>query len=192
MPVPHLMHPTNYTINGVKTMNTKAIKSLLMMGIITTLGLTLTITESQAQPKMLFVCEQNNQNIPTTFGYINPTDKQEIIIWTKTVGGRTPVQRCKEVTHKLQKIYDGGNRGLITNSVMNRNPVICVAKKSGAKCEFLLMTLEKNENSMQIINGLKPLLYMQQVGPIKQSSSEPQIYYKINFDKFFRNSPTEK
>ena len=170
-------------------MNTKAIKSLLMMGIITTFGL-LTITESKAQRRMQFICNTNGK-FPTTVAFTNPQERIYIIEWTKKLGSHSPQDQCRKFTPLLQEIYNEGNVGLITNGKMNGKDVICVVNEYGGRCKTKLLDLRPGDNSLEIANKLKEIIFARQVGPIKNSAGSPQIYYKINFD-LWGNSSRDK
>ncbi|HEY9704851.1 MAG TPA: COP23 domain-containing protein, partial [Allocoleopsis sp.] len=160
------------------------------------------IAPIQAQSQQAkFICDKSyeegskkpNKREFTTFIW-TPRGKIRLIQWVKKLAGYTPEERCKEVSERWQSAYDNGkfNLTLITNGKINGKKVICTAKQSGGKCDTLLMTLRSTDNSLDILNQLKDILSGFQVGPVKHSSGESQIYYKIDFDKFLQNAPVEK
>ena len=178
-------------------MNTTSLKSLLIIGSIATI-LGGNITPIKAEQEIKFFCgttyeEKSNSYKPTTFIW-HPRGKIRLIQWEKKLGGKSPEKRCIEVSQNWQTTYSNGNLGLtlITNGKMNGNKVICTAKKSGGKCDNLLMTLRKDDNSLDVLNHLRDILSGYQVGPVKHSSGEPQIYYQIDFNNFLKNAPVEK
>ncbi len=178
-------------------MNNLTIKSLVIIGSIAAI-LGIKIAPIQAQQEIKFFCgtsyeESSNRHEPTTFIW-HPRGKIRLIQWKKKFGGKSPEKRCIEVSQNWQTAYNNGSLSFafITNGQMNNEKVICIAKKSGGKCDNLLLTLPPEDRSVDILNQLKDILKGYQVGPIKQSSGEPQIYYRINFDNFLKNAPVEK
>ncbi|HEY9704956.1 MAG TPA: COP23 domain-containing protein [Allocoleopsis sp.] len=174
------------------------IKNIVILGTIATiLGGVIAPIQAQSQD-VKFICnksyEQSSKKAEITTFIWTPRGKIRLVQWVKKVGGYPPQERCKEVSQRLQTLHNNGklNLTLITNGKSKGKKVICTAKESGAKCDNLIMTLENQDNSLDILNQFKDILNGLQVGPIKHSAGEPQIYYQVNFDNFIKNAPVEK
>jgi Circadian oscillating protein COP23 len=183
--------------NGDKAMNKKSPTGLLVAATITLIGLISAIPPTTAQTQVQFTCnqsydQQSDRRFPTTFAWTSK-GKTAVIRWVKNLGGYSPQDRCQDVSPRFQEAYDNGTLNLITNGKVKGQPVICTAKEYDAACETVLMTLRPKEDSLKILNNLKDIFEgSRQVGPIKNSSGIPQIYYQIDIEEFFRNAPVEK
>ena len=151
----------------------------------------------QAQTETEFICAESydpetEQRTPTTFAW-TPRGKIAVIRWsTEDFSEYSPQKRCQEVTSRFHQAYHNDTLGLITNGTMNNQPAICTAKEAGGACDTLLMSLRSEDNSLKILNHLRRLFYGEQVGPIKHSSGIPQVYYRMDIEKFLRTAPVEK
>jgi Circadian oscillating protein COP23 len=178
-------------------MKKQLILTFLLTGTFVAPALISTIAQSKAESPVKFICNQSfdqekNNNLPTTFAW-HSKGKTALIRWeTKYFRNYSPQRRCEEVSPRFQQAYENGSLNLITNGRMNNQPVICTARKYGAACDTLLMTLRPEDNSLQVLNVFKEILDGRQKGPVKHSSGTPQIYYQINIDEFLRNAPVEK
>lgn len=127
---------------------------------------------------------------PTTFvRYDN--HKYALILWKKHMPGITPQQRCNEVSQRFQKAYKNGSLNIITNGIMNGQPVICTAKEFQGDCADLLVTLKPNEDSLTVLNQLKDSLSGRGVGATPQSSGPRQVYIQIDLENALRNAPIQ-
>lgn len=139
-------------------MKTKAISVLLISTISSILMLNSTKAETKFQKTYSCIEYQGN---PTT---VVNTERGIIkfIVWKSEIfqsSGWTPLLRCQEVSKRFQQFYNQGTLRLITNGIMNRQPVICIAQKKagqGLVCQDngLLLTLEPNDNPQQVMQDL--------------------------------------
>lgn len=165
--------------------------------LVTTIDLNLTLAKVQAQTETKFVCakiynSETQKRNPTTVAWA-PKGKIAIVDWTiESFPNHSPQQRCDEVSPRFHQAYHNDTLGLITNGKMNNEPVICTAKEPGGACETLLMTLRPEDNSLQILNHFRRLFKGEQVGPVKHNTGTPQIYYRIDIEKFLQISPVEE
>ena len=163
----------------------------------TTLSLNFTSPKAQAQTATQFICATSydratKQRHPTTFAW-TPRGKIAVVRWsTEYFLKYSPQRRCQEVSPRFHKAYHNGTLGLITNGTMNNQPVICTAKEAGGACDTLLMTLRPQDNSLKILNHFRRLFAGEQVGPVKHSAGTPQVYYRIDIEKFLRTAPVEE
>jgi hypothetical protein len=112
-----------------------------------------------------------------------------MIIWEKTLGGQKPLQRCNQVTERLQQAEAKNELNMITSP--KGQPVICTTDKYEGPCKTLLLTLETDEDKWKILEELKDQLRMRSVGPMKNSSGEPFVYYQLDIEALLRNATNE-
>ena len=169
-----------------------------LLSIAVTLGAS-TVKEVRANSEAEFICAdsydgESEQSLPTTFAW-TPHGKVAIIRWETEDflnAGFSPQERCEAVSPRFQEAYDNNTLGLITNGQMNARPVICTSNESGGECVTLLMTLRPEDNSLRVLQSLKQILNMEQVGPIKHSSGIPQVYYEVDIENFLETAPVEQ
>jgi hypothetical protein len=167
-----------------------SIKPLLLLTSLLTLT-ALAIAPTQARGNHEFYCNVtkiNGKLIPVT--YIRSQSKtRQIIIWEKTLGGQKPLQRCNHVSDRLQEAEDKNELNMITSP--KGQPVICTTDKYEGPCKTLLLTLETDEEKWKILEELKDQLRMRSVGPMKNSSGEPSVYYQLDIEELLRNAPND-
>ena len=152
---------------------------------------------AQTETETQFICATSydasaQKHLPTTFAW-TPRGKIAIVRWqTELAGDWTPLARCEEVSPRFEAAYSNNTLGLITNGTMDNQRVICTAIEPGGACDTLLMTLRPEDDSVKVLNQLNQIFNGDQVGPVKQSSSIPQIYYKADVEEFLRTAPVEK
>ena len=165
-----------------------SIKWLLSLSTLLTLTI-LAIAPTQAGGNHEFYCNVtkiNGKLIPVT--YIRSQSKtRQIIIWEKTLGGQKPLKRCNEVTKRLQQAEAKNELNMITSP--KGQPVICTTDKYEGPCKTLLLTLETDQDKWKILEELKDQLRMRSVGPMKNSSGEPSVYYQLDIEELLRNAP---
>jgi hypothetical protein len=165
-----------------------SIKWLLSLSTLLTLTI-LAIAPTQAGGNHEFYCNVtkiNGKLIPVT--YIRSQSKtRQIIIWEKTLGGQKPLQRCNQVTKRLQQAEAKNELNMITSP--KGQPVICTTDKYEGPCKTLLLTLETDQDKWKILEELKDQLRMRSVGPMKNSSGEPSVYYQLDIEELLRNAP---
>lgn len=143
--------------------------------------LSLTSVNTEANPKLRFVCLSGGKpRVPTTYAW-HLRGKTALIRWEKTIGSYAPQQR-------FQQAYSNGSLKFLTNGYMNNQSVICATREYGGSCQTLLFTLTKEEDGQKIVNELKDILNGYQVGPIKQTN---QVFIQVDIDEFLRNAAME-
>ena len=172
---------------------------LTSAALLTTVGLN--SISQQAQPQSdtetQFICAdsydaEKGERSPTTFAWTS-RGKIAVIRWqSEYFQDWSPQERCNEVSPRFDEAYHNNTLGIITNGTMNNERVICTASESGGACETLLLTLRPEDKSLPILSHFRRLLNAEQVGPVKHSSGEPQIYYQVDIENFLRTSPVEK
>jgi hypothetical protein len=165
---------------------------LLSLSTLLTLSI-LAITPTQAGSNIQFVCNQtkiNGKLIPVT-SIRDPSKTRKMIIWEKTLGGQKPLQRCNQVTERLQQAEDKNQLNMITTGLINKQKVICTTDKYDGTCQTVLLTLEPNENKWTIFDELKDQLGMRSVGPMKNASGEPSVYYQLDIQELLRNASND-
>lgn len=174
---------------------------LFSIGLITTitatLGLNLMTQRVEAESRYQFYCGQSydataNQRFPATKA--RTTRGQIVLIqWQRVdIPGYSPQRRCREISPRFQQAYNNGTLNLITNARINGKSVICTTKEYGGDCVTLLMTLQPKDNALQILNDLRDILNLRQIGSLKHSSGIPQVYYQIDLEDLMRNAPVEQ
>ncbi len=153
----------------------------------------LTPLPSLAGNNVKFICNQtkiNGKLVPVTY-LRSQSKKTRIIIWEKKLGGQNPLQRCNQVTEKLQQAEDNNQLNMITTGRRNGQNVICTTDKYNGDCQIILLTLESGEKKWDTLEDLKSQLAMRSVGPMKNSSGDPQLYYQLDIQELLRNAPNE-
>jgi hypothetical protein len=105
---------------------------------------------SQAQ-SVEFQCGADYQNIPTTY-VETPGGVVEIFKWKSTYfqGAYTPVQRCLEVTQRMNQFQPDY---LVTGRVNNYN-VICAGMSCDRNGRNILLTLRPDQNPSQVLQEI--------------------------------------
>jgi hypothetical protein len=80
---------------------------------------------------------------------------------------------------------------MITTGLVNGQQVICTTNKYEGPCKTVLLTLESDENKWKILDELKDQLAMRSIGPMKNSSGEPSVYYQLDIEELLRNAPND-
>ena len=177
-------------------MNWKQLTSVVVAGAIATWGSLSLPSVMQAQStRIQFICnvgfdQAESKRLPTTYAWYNGS-KRALIRYTKHIGKYTPQRRCDEISPRFQEAYDNGSLIYLTNGMINNQPVICSAKKYAGECITMLLTLRPEDDSIEVLNELTDVLYGRVVGPIRESSGIPQVYYKIDLEEALRNAPVE-
>ena len=145
-----------------------------------------------------FICREgfdkaSGKKLPTTYAFTGG-QKRAIIRWSTEYfsgSGWDTQTRCDEVSPRFQKAYENGSLNLITNGVMNNEPVICTALQDGGSCVDLLMTLRLNiDDGPQLVRELGQILSGTATGPM-QHNSDAQVYVQLDIDEFIANAPVE-
>ena len=166
------------------------IKQLLSLSTLLTLSI-VAIAPTQAGSNIHFFCNQtkiNGKLVPVTY-IRDPSKTRQMIIWEKTLGGQKPLQRCNQVTERLQQAEAKNELNMITSP--KGQPVICTTNKYEGPCKTVLLTLESDEKKWKILEELKDQLAMRSIGPMKNSSGESSVYYQLDIEELLRNAPNE-
>jgi hypothetical protein len=171
-------------------MKSKTINRLIIAGMASAIAFSLICNHQvKALEKRRFIC-QTKQLLPRTYT-LYEGQKRTLIRWTKALGEKTPQERCEQASSRFQEAYDKDALKIITNGIMNKQPVICTANDYGGDCVNLLITLNPKEDSLQVLNELKEALLGRSIGPIIHNSGVPQIYYQIDLEQAIKNAPVE-
>lgn len=180
-------------------MKLKSMVSLLTGCVLSAICITSMVSQAKADDEVRFICasgydQKTDKRFPTTYGWTS-RGKIAIIRWkypwfnSQTI---TPDQRCKQVSSQFQTAYNKQTLSYITNGTVNGQAVICTAKQLDAPCDTVLLTLRPQDDSLKIIDDLKEILRARSTKPIEHSSNKPQVYYKIDINKFLQTAPVEK
>ncbi|EPF23573.1 MAG: hypothetical protein EWV58_23410 [Microcystis aeruginosa Ma_MB_F_20061100_S19] len=124
----------------------------------------LILKPSQAQSRDVF-CKDNvrhpktGQFLPATM-VKNPTGNiVEFIYWVEEVGGKTPRQRCKEISRLIQSRVDDKtwSEAFLRDGNFEDHPVICfVPASEDRECREneIIITLKKGENAKKILEKI--------------------------------------
>lgn len=146
----------------------------------------------QASNNYQFSCTRGFDQKRTYTTYVRSQDnKRPIIYWRQTVGGISPQERCQQITPRLQQAHNQGRLNIITNGVMQGQPVVCTTKAYGGPCDMLLMTAASGNDVLKIVDELKDALSGRSLGPMRHSSATSSVYYQLDLEESLRNSPIE-
>lgn len=176
-------------------------KYLLAGALGITLALSLNVPLKQARAnndEVEFVCAESfdtesGKALPTTFAW-KPEGKIAIIRWESEAflnSGFSPQQRCDSVSPRFQEAYDNDSFGMITNSTMNNQSVICTTDEYGGDCKTLLMTLRPKDDSLRVLGNLRKIFNGEQAGAIKHNGGITQAYYRVDIERFLETAPVE-
>ena len=139
-----------------------------------------------------FVCSSSKTaeglDIPTTI--IRSSSKADVpmFFWKDTSWGRkwTPIERCQEVSRRLQIFYNRNELEYITIGELNNYPVLCTSKEIEARCnnDNLLITLKFGENASQI---LQEIISFKESGGVAITRSDDSY---IDVLEYWRTAPT--
>ena len=180
-------------------MKLKSIGLLFTGCVLAATCITSMISQAKADDEVSFICasgydQQTDKRFPTTYGWTS-RGKIAVIRWkypwfnSQTI---TPEQRCGQVSSRFQTASNNQSLSYITNGTANGQAVICTAKQVDAPCDTVLLTLRPQDDSLQILDELKEILRGRSTKPIEHSSNKPQVYYKIDINKFLQTAPVEK
>jgi hypothetical protein len=132
---------------------------------------------------------KSNSKVPTTIVW-TPNRKVALVQWVKPMGNYwTPQKRCAEFSQKIDAAYQNGTINYLTNTRIKGQKVICTAAEVNGDCKSILMTLRPQDNSLTMIGELKDLLNgRSEGGVITHSSSEPQVYLKVDIRSSIQSS----
>ncbi len=170
-------------------------KTLLFASLLTVATITpFSMPMVQANNEVKFVCGESfdpetSKRLPTTFAW-TPRGKIAVIRWeTDVFANYSPERRCKEVSPRFQEAYDNNTINLLTNGIMNNQPVICTAKEYDEGCNTLLITLLPKDDSVKFLQQLRAIFNGTQETPPKHNN---QRYIEIDIEEFLKTAPVEK
>lgn len=178
------------------------LKSIISLGtgcVITAFCTTYMVSQAKASDEVRFICasgfdKQANQRFPTTYAWAS-RGKIAVVRWKYSWFNNqnlTPARRCQEVSSRFQTAYNNQSLDYITNGTVNGQAVICTAREKNGACDITLLTLRPQDDPLQILVELKEILRGRGTGPIPHNSKKPQVYYKIDIEKFLQTAPVEK
>jgi len=140
---------------------------------------------SQAQDTG-FVCAVTNDNVPTTLAQTGdgPVD---VFKWQSTYfrPPYTPMQRCQEVTERMNSFAAQGMLDYITTGRVNNQPVLCAGSACDRSGSNVLLTLRRDQNPNQVLQEINANR-AGAAGPSRQlsggSSSSSSSFIKQNSD----------
>ena len=186
----------------INNINTFAVTTLGTLALTLTANLPHTSVQAQSNNEVQFICAesfdpQSGKSTPTTFAW-GSRGKISFVRWSSKAfenssenSSFTPQKRCEIASPNFQTAYENNTLGLITNGRKNNQPVICTSQEYGGECETVLFTLRPEDNSLNVLKHFRQILNGEQIGPIKQSSDVPQIYYQVDIENFLNTAPVE-
>lgn len=143
-------------------------------------------------PTPAYYCDRSADGTPTTF--VKTTrGKIPLIRWESeafTSVGYPPQKRCDIVSQKFQSYLQQGILNYITTGRENHEPVICVSREEGGRCQGTLWTLKKDDDADELIDRLLQLSHASGAPFSQNSGGYSQVYIEI--DKILRNAPIQR
>jgi hypothetical protein len=109
---------------------------------------------SQAE-NVSFTCAVATDNIPTTFA--QTADGNVPVFKWKSNYFRppyTPMQRCQEVTERMNSFSGRGALDYLTSGRVNNQPVVCAGTSCDSRGSNVLITLRPDQNPNQVLQEL--------------------------------------
>jgi Circadian oscillating protein COP23 len=163
--------------------------TLVFLSVFSTVAITYQTSEAANQD---FFCDTYG-GVPVTYANYQDGLRRPMIRWYESLSsGKTPLQRCKEVSRRFQINKDNGNLRTIINGKINNYPVICAAKNSFDSCtrETLLFTLRHRDNPKDVLRRLLDPNAFEKGLILNQSSNSSQVV--IDFQTYLNNLKPEK
>lgn len=109
---------------------------------------------SQAQD-LSFVCTVARDEIPTTIAQ-TPEGPLDVFKWQSTYfrPPYTPMQRCQEVTQRMNQFQADGMLENLTSGKVNNLPVICAGSGCESDGSNVLLTLRRDQNPNQVLQEI--------------------------------------
>lgn len=112
-----------------------------------------------------FYCKQSPElSFPITavrYVYQGKEIDQSLIQWTTTQGNYSPLERCKEVSRRFNRLKDDEALRYVKHGFQNGEPVICGVKRDNQECGLgynLLLTLRRGEKGSKELPKLFEIL----------------------------------
>ncbi len=125
--------------------------------LVSILVLTTTLIAKNAQAQNIsFTCVVDNDSIPTTFAQ-TPEGSVPVFKWKSNYfkPPYTPMQRCQEVSDRMNKFYAQGLMNQITSGRVNNQPVLCAGSDCQANGANVLITLRPEQSANQVLQELE-------------------------------------
>lgn len=102
-----------------------------------------------------FVCAVTNDNIPTTMAQTED-GPVEVFKWQSNYfrPPYTPMQRCQEITERMNGFKGQGLLDYITTGRVNNQPVLCAGSSCDRGGSNVLLTLRPDQNANQVLQEL--------------------------------------
>ncbi len=132
-------------------------RKLSLITALATSSIFVTITghqPSQAQD-IAFICTVANDDIPTTIAQ-TPDGPVDVFKWQSTYfrPPYTPMQRCQEVTERMNNFLAQGMLDYLTSGRVNKQPVICAGSDCDPNGSNVLLTLRSDQNPNQVLQEI--------------------------------------
>ncbi|AFY58436.1 hypothetical protein Riv7116_6080 [Rivularia sp. PCC 7116] len=163
-------------------MNTKFFASLLSASAIALSSIAMFSSPSHGQRSTYsFFCGRSTDGVPTTFAATATGKKIAVIRWVRQWSPKYPPKaRCRAVSSRFQNAYASGVLNYLTNTRVNRQDVICAARRYGGSCNQMLLTLRPGENVSQVIENLRQMGHTAS-GPLVQApDGSPRTFVDMN------------
>jgi|GEM_PF-2823367 len=138
------------------------------------------------------------EGVPATVAYTS-RGAIELIKWQNDYFNSseyTPNRRCQEVSDRFQQHSQANNLRFISTGVVNNYKAICISEETGScKDDGLLLTLEPDDNSEEVLRNLFSLEARRQTGGVLRGGGspapvEPEGKKTIDINEFLADSPT--
>lgn len=129
--------------------------------LVSVLVLTTTLIAKNAQAQNVsFTCVVDNDSIPTTFAQ-TPEGAVPVFKWKSNYfkPPYTPMQRCQEVSDRMNKFHAQGLMNQITSGRVNNQPVLCAGSDCQANGSNVLITLRPEQSANQVLLELEANRY---------------------------------
>ncbi len=127
-------------------------------------------TEAGKAQNAIFVCTVTTDNLPTTLAQ-TPDGPVEVFKWQSNYfrPPYTPMQRCQEVTDRMNVFNAQGMMDYITTGNVNNQPVLCAGSTCDRNGSNVLLTLRPDQNPNQVLQEINANR-MGAAGPSRQLS----------------------
>ncbi|AFY81427.1 COP23 domain-containing protein [Oscillatoria acuminata] len=166
----------------------KCIGGMVTAGAIA-LGAAFTFTEPGQAQANCFICQADNNNVPTTYAQTG-RGNVAVIKWASTHfsgSGYTPMTRCQEVSERFNQYNAQGQLEYLSSGRQNSQPVVC----AGSSCtgNNLLFTLRPNQNAAQVLQELFASR-SGAGGPSHQAVGGSEVF-TVDMNEYLRTAPVE-
>ncbi|MBR8832003.1 MAG: hypothetical protein N5P05_001686 [Chroococcopsis gigantea SAG 12.99] len=124
--------------------------------LLASLGLSVSAPGSVQAQNVTFTCSVDSNNIPTTYAQ-TPDGNTPVFKWTSKYfkPPYTPMQRCQEVSQRMNGFYAQGQLDYITSGRINKLPVICAGSGCNSNGKNVLITLKPEQDPAQVLQEIE-------------------------------------